>query len=1183
MYFKRIDIHGFKSFAEPVSIDFHEGITCIVGPNGSGKSNISDAIRWVLGEQSPKMLRGGKMEEVIFAGTASRKSRGMAEVTLVLDNTKGILPIDYTEVAITRRMYRSGESEYCINNSACRLRDIRELIMDTGIGVDGYSLIGQGKISDIVSNKPESRREIFEEAAGIVKYRSKKAEAERKLESTAHNLERVDDIVAEIESRIGKLGEDSKKASEYLMLKEKYNTAEINITLKNIETIELKNEYMKDDLLEIGGQIDCYKDQRNAIDTDIKSNRDRDDELDKQGIETRDQLLAHVEGINLLTSQGLINTEKKAAIDRETVRLSEEIENVIIKIEKEEAHNVELFDVKQKTDKQLSSLNENLTSKSMHYAAKLEAYSALTAEIADKKNSLYTLNNEIFMKTSEKASLEGLQNTLTRREQQISLDQQSQDAVRVTLNEKLDVCLSDQTAAQGKLELLSLKQEELHSKHRGLLVEEGTAAQALSTARILAGELSSRKKVIMEMENSYEGYNSAVKFIMKNTTGISGIHGVVAELITVPAGFEVAIEIALGAALQNIVCEDDESAKSAISSLKDNKAGRLTFLPIKSIRPAAANHNSDFQKATGFKGFGVDCVSYDPKYQQIMTYLLGRVIIVDSLEHAVKLSKNAATGLRFVTLEGEVINSGGAITGGTYRNNPPNLLERKAEVLKLAEKLLALEADIAKHIKDSATIRLMSESLLEQLSLTDKEHRESEIAELNSRNDITRLESQLTEFDNNTAKWQKELISIAHERQSAQNMIGELENKKNAAEQEILNLESQTLSSIQELEQQKRLVDELNEEITVQRLALGSAESEKNNLEAMIRRIELYINELEGENNTRAITIEALKEDRAVLGIEEANLSEILKTRDMEREELESMLKANQAEKLLITGYLKEVSGKKESLDLDIAEFQSQKFEIDLKLAKNEAQVEGYKEKLWDEFEISYIQAIEFKKHDFVMATAQRDVREIKARIKELGEVNVGAIKEYETVSERYEFLSTQRSDLLTAIHALKQIIEDMDRTIRSNFKASFDKIAANFGDAFAELFGGGSAELRLEDETKPLESGIEIVAQPPGKKLQNINLLSGGEKTMTAIALMFAVLKAKPTPFCILDEVEAALDDANITRFADYLRNFKEIQFTLVTHQKATMQYADILYGVTMPEQGISKIISLKLGNSEV
>ena len=1182
MYFKRIDMHGFKSFAEPVSIDFHEGITCIVGPNGSGKSNISDAIRWVLGEQSPKMLRGGKMEEVIFAGTASRKSRGMAEVTLVLDNSRGILPIDYREVAITRRMYRSGESEYSINNSACRLRDIRELIMDTGIGVDGYSLIGQGKISDIVSNKTESRREIFEEAAGIVKYRSKKAEAERKLESTAHNLERVDDIVSEIESRIGKLAEDSQKASEYLVLKERYNTAEINITLKNIETIELKNEYIKDDLIELEHSIASYKDQKNAIDEDIKVNRDRNDELDRLGLSARDRLLAHVEGINLLTNQGLLAGEKKSTIEKETQRILSEAKGISVKIEKETGHTEEIQAARVELEQEIAVLSATLSDLTTDYAAKVSAFSADTAEIEAKKNRLYTLHNEVFAKTSEKTGLASLQQTLTRREQQISQEQQAEGAALAEVTARYGLLKQEKTEISGRLAKQAEKQKALEERFSQVRETEKTKISTLSANRVKTGELSSRKKVIMEMENAYEGYNTAVKFIMKNVPEFPGIHGVVADLVTVPAGFEVAVETALGAALQHIVCEDDESAKKAIASLKSNKAGRMTFLPLKSIRPSQGNQQADIAKAPGFKGFATDCVAYDAKYQPVMSYLLGRVIIVDHLDNAVKLSKNAANGLRFVTLEGEIINAGGAITGGTYRNNPPNLLERKNEVKSLTDQLQRLEQEGESLSGELASLQQEIEKLAEQLSLLEREHRDTEMAELRCSNDIRSLETQLASYEGNAARWERELSSIKQELDSAKGMMDELEVRRLAAEAEAAELESLTAMEIGRLEEQKKDVDALNEAVTIKRLALGTADSEKNNLLAMQTRISAYITELTEENANKASRLESLKMERTALEQDETELSEMIRDKDSERVDLDLELKSNQAEKELILGYLAEFNRKREELDQVTADLQMKKFDLDLKLAKNEAQVDGYKEKIWDEFEISYIQAIEFKKHDFVMATAQREAREIKERMKELGEVNVGAIKEYETVLVRYEFLSTQRKDLLEAIFSLKQIIEDMDRTIRSNFKASFDQIAANFGDTFVALFGGGTAELRLEDESKPLDSAIEIVAQPPGKKLQNINLLSGGEKTMTAIALMFAVLKAKPTPFCILDEVEAALDDANITRFAEYLKNFNEIQFTLVTHQKATMQYADILYGVTMPEQGISKVISLKLSNGE-
>ena len=1180
MYFKRIDMHGFKSFAEPVSIEFHDGITCIVGPNGSGKSNISDAIRWVLGEQSPKMLRGGKMEEVIFAGTASRKSRGMAEVTLVIDNSTGILPIDYAEVAITRRMYRSGESEYSINNSQCRLRDIRELIMDTGIGVDGYSLIGQGKIADIVSNKPESRREIFEEAAGIVKYRTKKAESERKLEASNANLERVNDIVVEIESRIGGLKEDSAKASEYLILRDKYKELEINVTLKNIENIELKNEYIKDDLSELVSQIDDIKEDKSSIDSDIIENRNRNEELGLLGNETRDKLLLSVEKINSLVNQNQLNREKLSTIDKDMERLKEEISVIEAKMDKETENAKEQYISKRGIDEELSSLQADLSDKIKKYTEITAALSADAEEIDGQKNKLYELHSTISSKNSEINSLLSLQSTLDRRKHQILSEKETADVTGHELSERYEYALKEQISLKDRFEKMETEYQKLKQKYNEDVFKEKKLARELEELKISIGQISTRKKMIEEMESSYEGYNNAVKFIMKSN--LSGINGVVAELIEVPKGFETAIETALGAALQNIVCEDDQSAQTAIGALKESRAGRLTFLPIKSMRDTNLKYDQSLKNAEGFKGFGVQCVKFDSKYQKVMEYLLGRVIVVDNLNHAVKLSKNASgSGLRFVTLEGDVINSGGAITGGTFRNNTSNLLERKTEAKQLGEKLVTMEK--SKVTGDDELEELRAEILRgqDQIQRMDKEHRDKELELLSKENAIATMTQQLTDLQHSDEKHQRELDNIESEKKSSEAMIDDIKVIVQKANEKIAEIERMADTGLVKYEERKTLLEAINEEITKARVAVGTAESQKNHVDQLLARIEDYKKELTMETQTKELSIQALETEKLNLLNGDNSLESEIRAMEAEKESIERYLGEIQEEKDTVSKYLNEITQKKEEMDGILNGFQTQKYDLEIKQAKFETQLDSYKDKLWEEFEISYLQAIDFKKKEFNLAAAVKESREIKNRMKELGEVNVGAIKEYESVSERYEFLSEQRNDILGAMNSLKQIIDDMDKTIKQSFKESFDKIVLNFEGAFTELFGGGAAELRLEDENNPLECGIEIVAQPPGKKLQNINLMSGGEKTMTAIALMFAVLKAKPTPFCILDEVEAALDDSNIDRFARYLTNFKEIQFALVTHQKATMEYADVLYGVTMPEQGISKIISLKLGDA--
>lgn len=1177
MYFKKIDLHGFKSFAEPVSIVFHEGITCIVGPNGSGKSNISDAIRWVLGEQSPKMLRGGKMEEVIFAGTASRKSRGMAEVTLVIDNSTGILPIDYTEVAITRRMYRSGESEYSINNNPCRLKDIRELIMDTGIGVDGYSLIGQGKIADIVSSKPESRREIFEEAAGVVKYRSRKAEAERKLLATSHNLERVNDIIGEIEGRIDQLREDSEKAAEFLALREQYKIHEINITLKNIETVILKNEYLKDELIEAEEQIDQYKQEKASLEEQLRVKRSEQQALEQRINELRDQILVIVEEGNTFLNQTQLNRERRETLDRDQQRLERELLLLNQKLEREVGEKEQLSQQSQELDLRYTALRTQQDEKMEAHATLLSIYQERQKSLAEQKDLIFELYSTTNRMDTEIQSLEQMQNSLRKRGEVIQLDQNA------SLPENEELKLQEAQVSH----LIRNLEEEKSSLHQAYLEEQATSSDLAGRERLLSrdledlrvqiGQTASRKRTMEEMEQSYEGYHHAVRFVMKREN-LSGIHGVVADLIQVPEGYEVAIETALGAALQNIVCEDDQSAQRAIQALKENKAGRITFLPLASIRAGRMQRDSGLAQAAGFRGYGSDCIRFDMKYQEIMEYLLGRVILVENLDQAVRLAKKAQSGLRFVTLDGEVVNAAGAITGGTVKQHAGNLLERKAETKRLAQELVLLEqkkSGLVTELERLTTSRQVSSArMLEQ----EQKLRQAELDLLRETNNLSTIVQKRADQELASQKWLRELAGIETESQSAQQMIQEIQTKAARERQAIAETEQKILDLTSRQEGEQEQVEQALEAVTVARLALTVVEAERNNIQQQFNRSLRDFSEMEKEQDSKLLELESIRQHRSRIDAEDGILAKEQQAVEQKKSAVEQRLLENQNKRTLAHSASDELQSRKEQQDELLFAVQNQKYEIQMKMEKNEAQMDALKDKLWEEFEISYLAAIDMKKKDFVMAIAQREAKELKSRIRALGEVNIGAIKEYETVKERYDFLSEQRTDLLVALESLQEIINDMDRTIQSNFRDSFNQIAANFGESFRALFGGGTAELRLEDENNPLESGIEIVAQPPGKKLQNMNLLSGGEKTMTAIALMFSVLKAKPTPFCILDEVEAALDDTNIQRFAGYLKNFREIQFTLVTHQKATMEYADVLYGVTMPERGISKVISLKL-----
>lgn len=1178
MNFKKIEMHGFKSFAEPVTIEFNEGITGIVGPNGSGKSNISDAIRWVLGEQSPKALRGGKMEEVIFAGTSSRKSRGMAEVTLVIGNEDGSLPIDYQEVAITRRMFRSGESEYHINGNQCRLKDVRDLIMDTGIGVDGYSLIGQGKIADIISNKTEDRREIFEEAAGIVAYRTRKAQAERKLEATTINMDRVRDIIGEIESRIDGLREDSIKAKEYLKLRQRYKELEINIILKNIENLELKNEYAKDDLSEMELAISEAREQRSGLEGKNQELTDQREALEKIEEETRKQLLAAIDELNVIVNKSEVDGERLSAIEQNQDRLSEEI----LQLEERKTQEDESLETarseKDQAESEAEAAQKELEARIIRYNEMAAEMGDLSSQVDAAKDELFRLSGEITRAKSEIGSMEMLQETLQKRRDQLLAERESGSSESQKSRSSLEQAKEAKEASEAELKAQRQRREELREQLQENRLNEKDLTKQLQEMRLRLGQLTARSKTIEEMEHNYEGYNGAVRFIMKS--GLSGIRGVVADLIRVPKGYETAIETALGASLQNIVCDDDASAREAIRSLKKNKAGRMTFLPIASIH-AGRRRETQLAGEPGFIGFGPDCLQFDDEYEEIMEYLLGRVILVDHIDNAIRISKKGR-GTRVVTLDGEIINSAGAITGGRYRNKTADILERKAEIRSLQEEIGRCSRDSEAKRTKLETLQKETETLSREFSELEGQIRAGEHALVVTDGEIRLAETALNEFRSSEEKTQRELDSIASELEHSADTIRELGESIHGFEARTKEITEKSEQLLESRDAKQGDFDRISEEITRARIAVKTGEERASHAAYILRTAQEARAQIDRDIQQRRMQQEQFLREKEELTSGHVSMDDLIREKEAAKERIQEYLDEVSEEKQGAAEALAETSAERDRLAARLEELQDKKYELDIRKAKNETQLETYKDKLWEDFEVSYIQAMEFKAEKFVMSTAVKENRQIKNRMKEMGEVNVGAIEEYETVKERYEFLTAQQADIQSAMDSLNEIIRDMDKTIKERFRASFDEIVVNFEEMFTELFGGGHAELRLSDENDPLTSNIDIVAQPPGKKLQNINLLSGGEKTLTAIALMFAVLKAKPTPFCILDEVEAALDDANIDRFIRAVRKFDGIQFALVTHQKATMEQADVLYGVTMPEKGISKVLSLDLANAE-
>ncbi|MBQ0040627.1 MAG: chromosome segregation protein SMC [Clostridiales bacterium] len=1178
MYFKRIEMQGFKSFADPVTIELNDGVTCIIGPNGSGKSNISDALRWVLGEQSSKQLRGNKMQDVIFAGTATRKPKGMAEVTLVIDNTTGILPLEYNEVAVTRRMYRSGESEYMINGNQCRLRDIKELFMDTGIGVDGYSIIGQGKIAEIVSSKGEDRRQIFEEAAGVVLYKSRKTEAENKLKTATENLDRVKDIINEIEGRIGGLKEDSEKATEFIGLRDRYKKLGINIILHNLESLDKSVKQGAIDLEELENKLTEATSKSQEFENTLEQFRLQDAELNAEFNQANEDLLAKVEELNIITSGGQLNAERLANIEKNLIRLNDAINDAEEKLESEKAQFAEL-------EQNDSDLNSAMNSVKNEYEQAVIAFNEHTFEsnkinsdIEQSKERIIELNNTNVRLNAEIQTLENYKKTLADRKESLNDDYNGKDEKDAENKARLAE-IEIQLAAKGdELETSRKSVYEFSDKilAAGKKIEEINVELDELTAQ--TNRAIARKNTIEEMEHNYEGYNSAVRMLMQKSMG--GILGTVSDLITVPNGYEVAIETALGNNLQNIVCKDDASAKSAINWLKSARAGRATFLPVESVHADRLPLGNDVKNANGFIGIASEMVTADSKFDEIVDYLLCRVIIAKTMDDAIKMSKMNVGGFRIVTIDGEVINSYGAITGGKFANKTANLLDRKKEIGELSAKIddFNSKADELKNSRESA--RSEEKKLTdERVALNEKIQKlEIEYNVLKTDRDHA---SDLVDTDSDAnAKYESEIKTIAEDIERADAMIAKYRTQIDEADSEAKQLESDVESMIDKSDEFKAVIEEDNEKIVSLKVKMGEQDTKVLAQNEMIERIRDTITELESgledDKNSRA----DLEHQRNLLTNNSAESGEKEETLRAEKKSLEDKIEdlTSKMDKNRLDN--EETIRAQKSNTEQLEQIRDDKYKLEIKNARNETMLDTQKDKLWEEFEVSYAEALDMKDDDFAVTAGNKESREIKLRMAELGDVNIGAIEEYKAVSKRYEFMTAQEADITKAMKELNEIITNMDKTIRVKFKENFDQVVINFEKSFKELFGGGYAELRLEDENNPLESGIEITAQPPGKKLKNINLLSGGEKTLTAIALMFAVLKAKPTPFVILDEVEAALDEVNIERFSGYLRDFDNIQFALITHQKATMEHADVLYGVTMPEQGISKMLSLKLGD---
>lgn len=1185
MYLKRLEMYGFKSFADKTVLEFMPGITTVIGPNGSGKSNISDCIRWILGEQSMKSLRGAKSEDIIFAGTQNRKSLGFAEGSIVIDNSDGKLPIEYNEVIVTRKIYRSGESGYFINKTPCRLKDILELFMDTGIGKDGYSIIGQGKIDEILSNKSEDRRKIFEEAAGIVKYRSRKEESEKKLEQTKVNLLRINDIVSEIESNIGPLKNQSEKARKFLDLREELKGIEVGLFLYNIEDYKNKIKELKENIDIFETQKIKEEEKNNNLQFEKEELKKKIDELLEQIEKTQNLGFESEKRKEQFNSEIGIANERIANNQENDVRYEKEIEELEIKnkeLEEEKQNKINkktnLLNNKEKFDKELKEKEAELEKYSKTLSEKeleIESKKHIVESNVDKKYDLVGIIN------TEKANYENLE----KREKTLKSEKQDTiselDKVRT---EKDDISKGFYEIQKSRNEILG-KIAEINDKKEESSIKIKEFEFDINNLQSEYRMKESRYKFLVETEKEKEGYARSVKSLLegieKSPALKKGVNGVLANLISVNEKYETAIEMALGASIQNVVTDTEEEAKKLVNYLRENKLGRASFLPITSVK---GNKLAKLDKSgiNGVIGIASDLVEMNSKYDGILQNLLGRTVIVENIDSAVALAKKNNYSFKIVTLEGDVINPSGAISGGSVQKKTVSLLGRGKEIKSLEKELKNIQAKIEKLQKEESDYK---ESISEILKTFDEEQKKLQEIEItyatenqkheNIKLEILKQEAKLDKIKRDLEELENEKTECLEKQKLSEEQMNSIEEENNS-----LNLIIEEFTNTNKDNQ--KYIDDLNFDITNLKISVSSFDESETSIDEMVERINTdiqnNINSINNKKNLRAQIVETNNElQEKILDIKK-QISELEKDVSDSFEKVENLKKDRtfKNEKMIkIESEIEEQSSK-------IEDIKNQLSKLDVKNSKIELELNQVVNKMWEEYELTPNNTGEIKKVENP-TEVQRKVNELRAQIKDLGSVNIDSINEYKEIKERYDFMSEQRLDLEEASNKLKKVINEMTNTMKEQFSVQFKVINKNFGEVFKELFGGGKAELILGDENNILECGIEIAVQPPGKKLQNMMLLSGGEKAFTAIALLFAILKINPAPFCVLDEIEAALDDVNVYRFAEYLKKFvSTTQFLVITHRKGTMEAADTVYGITMEEKGISKLLSMKLEDAK-
>lgn len=1179
MYLKSIEIHGFKSFANKIVFQFHNGITGIVGPNGSGKSNVADAVRWVLGEQRIKQLRGASMQDVIFSGTETRKPLSYAYVAITLDNSDHQLAIDYDEVTVARRIYRSGESEYLINGTPCRLKDVNELFYDTGIGKEGYSIIGQGQIDKILSGKPEERRELFDEAAGIVKFKRRKAAAQTKLENEKQNLVRVNDILSELEKQVGPLEKQSEVAKVYLRKKEELKSLDINVFLlenkrlrEQLASAEEKYNLASTELVETGEKYEGIKEEYERIQQEIES-LDTAIEAAREQLTDTGLMRGKLEGeINVLKEQINSAHGSENHLNNRKAALEEEIAG-------KEQEKQDILTDKKDTDTQVQEIAEA--------AAKAKAdLEAIQNKITELNNNIEAGKNTIIGELNQRATIKSKMGRFDTMMEQINIR-------KAELNSRLLRAKSDEAAREETVKKLEETFETVTEELRQMTEQEAASELELGNIREnLTGldaklretqtrfhQEQSKLEALTNITERYDGYGGSVKKVMEQKEKEKGIIGVVADIIQVEAKYETAIETALGGNIQNIVTDNEETAKHMIGFLKQNRLGRATFLPLTSITKPQEFKNPEALKEKGVIGMADELVGTEEEYRNVAKAMLGRIVVVDNVDNAVKIARKFDYGIRMVTLEGELLVPGGAISGGAFKNNS-NLLGRRREMDELEKKVKKLSEDITTYnqkIEDTKSKRNKLRMDLEALK-TEMQRKsiEQNTARLNISQARERMEEEAESAQSLKLEEQEIETKIFEIRSGKESITQELaasEELEKTTQEQILGFQKELESCRLEESEASAHAGEWEVKVEKMRQALDYKQANVDRIGGELERAQAELNEI----------LEALTENAQEVERKKNNILEIEKTiaashenQDASRKKLDEDL----AKKEELSAKQKDFFRSREEMSERMNALDKEVYRLGEQKKKLEDGIEGQINYMWDEYEITLSDAAGLRNEEMNdLPVMKREISGLKDEIRKLGNVNVNAIEDYKNLMERYTFMKTQHDDLVEAEKTLEGIIEELDTAMRKQFTEKFAEISREFDKVFKELFGGGKGTLELMEDEDILEAGIRIIAQPPGKKLQNMMQLSGGEKALSAISLLFAIQNLKPSPFCLLDEIEAALDDSNVRRFAKYLHKLtKNTQFIVITHRRGTMEQVDRLYGITMQEKGVSTLVSVNL-----